>query len=592
MGLNNTMGGKYHSNKDVIDHFKRIHCDKYDYSLVHYTGNLNLVDIICQKHGVFKQSPKKHKIGHGCHKCNTQRKRTEEEAIEEFKIKHGNKYDYSDLEYKNGSSLIKIGCPTHGWFYQKASEHKIGYGCAKCANHEKSPPYEEWLNSCVERHNNYYDYSISKYETLSKSVRIICPKHGIFTQKAGTHRNGSGCKKCGDDRKSLKYQQLFTTESYIEKLEEKHGDKYDYSKVNYTTLKNPVTLTCPKHGDFTRFPQNLLKGGGCDKCLDEIRVKKSLTKVKKHFKHNNFELVIDESKFKGFNNEIFLTCSKHGEFVRFLDMNIFVLNHPCLKCGMKISKLEQRVSETLDDLGISHIQHTRYKDDNGKIYEIDILTPDLSIGFEINGLRYHGEVMGKDSDYHRWKTEECYKRGIKLTHIYENEIIGSDHFKHKIFRELGLRTQANDSCVFEYVGDDSINDFIINNHPLGLMKNCINMVCCNDGDIYGCISFKDNTVLRVANKHDVDMSKVFQSMIRQYMNDHELNTIVSNVLFDWDDLTLFEESGFIVKDTIDPVGWKFINAKHDKIYTHDEELLADNVDKFWDTGGYLMEFLI
>jgi hypothetical protein len=76
------------------------------------------------------------------------------------------------------------------------------------------------------------------------------------------------------------------------------------------------------------------------------------------------------------------------------------------------------------------------------------------------------------------------------------------------------------------------------------------------------------------------------------MNDHELNTIVSNVLFDWDDLTLFEESGFIVKDTIEPVCWKFINAKHDKIYTHDEELLADNVDKFWDTGGYLMEFLI
>ena len=29
MGLNNTMGGKYHSNEDVIDHFKRISSLKY-----------------------------------------------------------------------------------------------------------------------------------------------------------------------------------------------------------------------------------------------------------------------------------------------------------------------------------------------------------------------------------------------------------------------------------------------------------------------------------------------------------------------------------------------------------------------------------
>jgi hypothetical protein len=591
MGLNNTMGGK-HNTDDTIKYFRKIHGDRYDYSLVNYTGNLNLVDIICSKHGVFKQSPKKHKIGHGCHKCNTQRKRTEEEAITEFKLKHGEKYDYSDLEYKNGSSKIKIGCPLHGWFYQTASEHKYGYGCAKCANYEKSPSREEWLNACIEMHNNYYDYSLSKYETLSRSVKIICPKHGIFTQNAGNHRDGRGCKKCGDDRKSLKYQQLFTTESYIEKLKEKHGDKYEYSKVNYVTAKYPITLTCPTHGDFTRFPQNLLKGGGCEKCLDNIRVEKALMKVKKHFKRNNFELIIDESKFKGFSNDIFLTCSKHGEFVRFLDMNIFVLNHPCLKCGMKISKLEQRVSETLDDLGISHIQHTRYKDETGKMYEIDILIPNLGVGFEINGLRFHGEVMGKDSEYHRWKTGECHKKGIKLTHIYENEIIGSNHFKHKIFRELGLRTQMGYSDTFLYVQDNSANDFINDNHPLGAIEDCVNLVCYDRGDICGCISFKGDAIVRVSNRYDVDISGVFKSMVKQYMNDRGFTKIVSRVLFDWDDISIFEKSGFIINDTIDPICWKFINAKHDKIYTHDEVLLAENVDKFWDTGGYFMEFKI
>jgi hypothetical protein len=57
-----------------------------------------------------------------------------------------------------------------------------------------------------------------------------------------------------------------------------------------------------------------------------------------------------------------------------------------------------------------------------------------------------------------------------------------------------------------------------------------------------------------------------------------------------EDVSLFENSGFTTKHSIDPVCWKFVNAKHEKIYDNDEDLILENVDKFWDTGGYFMEF--
>lgn len=514
-------------------------------------------------------------------------------VIEEFKLVHGSKYDYSDLEYVNGSSKIKIGCPVHGWFYQTASEHKYGYGCAKCANNEPNIPHDKWLDDCKIKHNNYYDYTHVSYKNMASMVDIICRKHGMFSQQAGFHRNGNGCKKCGDESKSLKFQEIFTTESFITKLKNTHGESYDYSAVQYITLKHPITLICRTHGPFTRFPQNLLKGGGCDKCLELKRTAKALRRVEKHFKDNDIEVVIDENNFNGFGHNIHLNCSKHGHFERFLDMNIFVLNHPCLKCGSKISNLEKTVSNFLDGLGVTYTQHNRYRDDSGKGFEIDILVPDKMVGFEINGLRFHGENIGKTPEYHTWKTTECLKLGIKLIHIYENEISACEVYKDKIYRTLNFKHKPTDNVVVKYVDNDIASQFLNEHHPLGTCGTGVNIVACDvNGNIYGCAVFKNNLLLRVASKYDIDLYDNFYELATRYMVDYNLSSLSSKVLCDWDDVDLYKHTGFAVKDTIPPVCWKFISAKHNKIYDNDEELISDNVDKFWDTGGYFMEFSI
>lgn len=55
-------------------------------------------------------------------------------------------------------------------------------------------------------------------------------------------------------------------EEFINRSKHVHGDKYDYSKVEYTKIDSPVTIICPKHGDFPQIPINHLQGCGCPNC--------------------------------------------------------------------------------------------------------------------------------------------------------------------------------------------------------------------------------------------------------------------------------------------------------------------------------------
>ena len=59
----------------------------------------------------------------------------------------------------------------------------------------------------------------------------------------------------------------FTTEEFIEKARQVHGDRYDYSKVEYgNNNRDKVVIICPLHGEFLQTPKQHLKGSGCSKC--------------------------------------------------------------------------------------------------------------------------------------------------------------------------------------------------------------------------------------------------------------------------------------------------------------------------------------
>ena len=59
-----------------------------------------------------------------------------------------------------------------------------------------------------------------------------------------------------------------TTLDFIEKAKKVHGDKYDYSKVEYVNSHSKVCIICPKHGEFWQNPNGHLRGHGCPKCRE------------------------------------------------------------------------------------------------------------------------------------------------------------------------------------------------------------------------------------------------------------------------------------------------------------------------------------
>ena len=173
--------------KEFIEKAKIVHGSKYDYSQAVYVGSKSKVKIICTIHGVFEQLHHSHLSGSGCPKCVGLNKTTEE-FINQAKIIHFNKYDYSLVKYFNSRTIIKIICSMHGIFEQMSTIHLIGHNCPRCMNWDVTT--EEFIRKSELVHGNKYDYSLVNYNTNILNVDIICSIHGIFKQKPNFHLKG------------------------------------------------------------------------------------------------------------------------------------------------------------------------------------------------------------------------------------------------------------------------------------------------------------------------------------------------------------------------------------------------------------------
>lgn len=176
---------------------KELHGNKYDYSLAEYNGTFNKIKIICPIHNIFEQSPHSH-LRYGCQQCGfNDITLSLETIIDRIKNVHGNKYDYSLVEYKGIKEKIKIICKTHGSFEQKVWDHILGEGCKKCHFDLRRKTTEEFIEEAIKIHGDRYDYSLVDYKSSMKNVNIICKIHGIFQQIPSSHLRGSNCNICG-----------------------------------------------------------------------------------------------------------------------------------------------------------------------------------------------------------------------------------------------------------------------------------------------------------------------------------------------------------------------------------------------------------
>lgn len=105
-------------------------------------GNNDKVKIVCREHGIFEQRVSNHmNLKDGCPKCSKYDKWVKEELISEFKRIHFDKYNYSLVDFKSVSEKIKIICPKHGEFLQNINKHLSGQGCKFCKSLSKGEDY-------------------------------------------------------------------------------------------------------------------------------------------------------------------------------------------------------------------------------------------------------------------------------------------------------------------------------------------------------------------------------------------------------------------------------------------------------------------
>lgn len=257
--------------EDYINKANLVWNNKYNYSKFEWNGVNEKVCIICPEHGEFWQLPNNHLKGEcGCLECRGKSKDFKpitclEDVIEFSKNNFNDKFDFSKAVWKGSREKIEIICPDHGSFWTLPRQFTLNkYGCPDC-NDLKKYTNEEFINLCKRYHSEYdYDYSKVNYIKSSDPITVICKKHGEFYPNASQFVSGKcNCPKCVIDSFRL------GTEEFIKRAKEIHGDRYDYSKVNYVNYSTNVTIICPIHGEFEQIAGNHLKGCNCPICSRE-----------------------------------------------------------------------------------------------------------------------------------------------------------------------------------------------------------------------------------------------------------------------------------------------------------------------------------
>jgi len=190
---------------DFIERARKIHGNKYDYSITVYNGRNKIIKYICPVHGIVEQIAGTHLSGRGCYKCGRdvtglKRRKSQEDFIAQAIQIHGDKYSYENVKYVNSTTPVEVICKKHGSFFILPMNLLSGKGCMKCRNDKISKmtrlPKDKFIQRCTNIHEGKYDYSKVDYIGEDKKVTIICPIHGEFQQLAGHHMKGVGCPHC------------------------------------------------------------------------------------------------------------------------------------------------------------------------------------------------------------------------------------------------------------------------------------------------------------------------------------------------------------------------------------------------------------
>jgi very-short-patch-repair endonuclease len=176
--------------------------NKYDYSLVNYINNKTKIKIGCKIHNIFfeKRADAFLNKKSMCPKCHYDSKKLSQLKDNEYFIhqlieKHGNFYDYSNVNYSGANNSVLIICPLHKEIRKTPKTLLQNPSlCRKCDYRDT----KKFIEESKKIHGNRYLYDKVNYFATNKKVIITCPKnnHGDFKQEPRLHLKNVGCPVC------------------------------------------------------------------------------------------------------------------------------------------------------------------------------------------------------------------------------------------------------------------------------------------------------------------------------------------------------------------------------------------------------------
>lgn len=371
---------------------------------------------------------------------------TYKEFVKKAKEIHGNKDDYSKVEYVNCHTKVCITCLEHGDFWIRPSNYLRGQGC-KCCSREKHVKEYNFKERAKSVYDNVYDYSKVNYKNNHEKVCIICPKHGEFWETPNNFLSGHGCKKCANEKNR---KHLMLTENQInEKIELVYGkgvfEIVDYSK--YKGYHEPLEIkSLINNIVFKQSLSTFLNG----KCRFKNPIKKANALNNKQFNEDrkNINFInkakevhgckYDYSKaiYVNYKTKVCIICPKHGEFWQTPKKHL--KGQGCPKC--KKSFLEQIVEKKLISENINFETHKFFKwlKMDGPQH-LDFYLPDYNIAIECQGEQHYTSdtEYGKDYVKTRKRDENKYdllkKHNIKILYYTKKYFYKCDIHKECTF---------------------------------------------------------------------------------------------------------------------------------------------------------------
>ena len=343
------------------------------------------------------------------------------EFLEKAKEIFGDLYEYNKpIDIKRTTDKVSILCRKHNKEFIKEVRCHINNkkGCPECGKEEsvskRTMSLETFKEKANKIHNYKYNYDDVIYENYQSKIKIFCDKHGLFEQTVGNHLKGYGCVKCNGLG--------LTTEEFIKKCVEAHGNKYDYSRVIFKNKTSKITIGCPMHKWFKQKAYNHMNGANCRKCTGNIKSSNDEF-IKKAIKVHGHKYEYSKVVYKNAHAKVIIFCKKHKKYFEKMARQ-HLMGRGCPFCGESTG--ETKIRSILEGKKIKYIKEKTFDDCKNKAsLMFDFYLPEHNSIIEYDGIQHFKPIgfFGGENGYKSLlvrdniKNEYCRENNIHILRI-------------------------------------------------------------------------------------------------------------------------------------------------------------------------------